>query len=290
MNKAADTLRKKLLRISSAVYVIIIISLVACIALLLSSLLSNLEANDRGSTESGVATFDYYKITRDVMDNSVIDVRIFLENGDELVIDSEDCSAKLGLALIKLEKGDELNFVLSTESGYVLRLTGDDLIYERGGKPIPVAVCVILLILALSAMAVSVIALALHIAEGKKQRALIDRKIAEFGEYSYKIALIMEDARWVMVKCNELDARETGGTEAFSNLLKRISLRLNKGDIEGTFLQIGEMRYLIKNDPLSLVYQYDTMFGIVIEFRKATNKKALLKFLRNIAQIECDLK
>ena len=286
MNKAADTLRKKLLRVSSAVYVIIIIALVACIALLLSSLFSNIEANDRGSTESGVATFDHYNITRDVMDNSVIDVRIFLENGDELVIDSEDYSAKLALELIELEKGDEVHFVLSTESGYVLRLTGDDLIYARGGKPIPTAVCVILLILALSTMSVCVIALVFHIAEKKKRKAFIDRKIAEFGKYSYKIALIMEDARWVMVKCNEVDTIDVGGTEAFSNLLKRISLILNKGDIEGTFSQIGEMRYRIKNDPLFLVYQYDTMLGIVIEYGKDTPKKTLLKFLSKVAEIQ----
>lgn len=286
MNKAADTLRKKLLRISSAVYVITIIALVTCIALLLSSLFSNIEANDRRSTESGVASFDHYELTRDVMDNSVIDVRIFLENGDELVIDSEDYSAKLELELAELEKGDEVHFVLSTESGYVLRLTGDDLIYVRGGKPIPTAVCVILLILALSAMAVCVIALVFHIAEKKKRKAFIDRKIAEFGKYSYKIALIMEEARWVMVKCNEVDTIDVGGTEAFSNLLKRISLILNKGDIEGTFLQIGEMRYRIKNDPLFLVYQYDTMLGIVIEYGKDTPKKTLLKFLSKVAEIQ----
>lgn len=290
MNKAADALRKKLLRISSAVFVIIITTSIVCIALLLSSLLNNRETNKLENTESGVATFDYYKITRHVIDDSVIDVRIFLENGYELVIDSEDYSTKLGLALIDLEKGEEVHFVLSTESGYVQRLTSDDLIYEKGGKPIPTAVCVILLILALSTMAVCVIALVFHIAEKKKLNSFVDQKIAEFSKYSYKITGISEESCWAMVACNEVDAREDDGAEVFANLLKRISVSINRGHWEGSFSQVGEQRYVIENDPLSLIYQYDTLFGIVIEYKKGTTKKTLLKFLRNVAQIKYDIK
>ena len=124
--------------------------------------------------------------------------------------------------------------------------------------------------------------------EKKKLTAFIDEKVAEFNNYSYKIEAISEKTCWVIVACNEEDAREDA--EVFVNLLKRIATKVNKGYWEGCFSQIGEHRYKIKNDPLSLTYQYDTLFGIVIEYKKGTPMNILLNFLHNTAQIQSGVK
>ncbi len=288
MDRTSNVLKKKLLSISNTVYFTIIIIATLCIALLLSLMLNSIKTNKSMNSESGVATFDYYKITRHVVDNSVIDVRIYLENGDVLLIDSEDYSTKLEIALIDLEKGEELHFILNTENGNVLKLTSDTLIYEKGRSPIPISVCVILLILSISFVTVSIVALVLQNTE-RKRNDFINRKAAEFSKYSYKITTISEKSCWIILACNEVDLTEDGA-DAFANLLKRIAVKLNKGYWENAFSEVGKQRYQIKNDPFSLTYQYDTLFGIVIEYKKETSLNILMKFLLDIAQIQYNIK
>ena len=283
MNKTLQALKNKLLKISSKTYAFIIIISILLVLLSLSSLSENIKKENLIKNCESSATFDSYRISRSLIDDSLLSIKIYLENGDEIEIDCRDYSRQLENSLAELKKGDSLRFVLNPQNGFVLLVKSDVLIYETDNAILSTPVAAILLILSGSFFGVSVTFLILKKVEKKKAETFIKQKVAEFNTYSYKIAAISKENRWVTISCNEVDAAEDAAV--FANLLKRIAVKLNNGYWEGNFVQVGEQRYKIKNDPLVLTYQYDTLFGIVIEYTEGTHMNAILRFLLDVAEI-----
>ena len=69
---------------------------------------------------------------------------------------------------------------------------------------------------------------------------------------------------------------------------------MNDGVWEGNILPAGifqgDTRYMIKNDPLLMVYQYDTLFGIVIEYMPDIGLDGALNYLSNALCVTVDEK
>ena len=246
---------------------------ISCGSLLASTLVDKIEAK---SFETCTATFDSYHISRHVLNGSVFNIRINLENGDTLEIIPGAYSTELEQALSSLEKGDTLHFTRNPETQYLTWLKSDTVLYQRDYYKFPLAVLVLLLFLLCLVFVLSLIALALQSIDRQKIRE-------KANQYTYRIGTISEESRWVIVECNEENAKED--TIVFINLLQRISAKLNQGAVQGTMKNVGENRYQIRNDPLSLVYQYDSLFGIVIEYNENVKRDALLKFLSRTANI-----
>ena len=289
MKKTLKALKNKLLELSSMFFIMIIVCSILFIPLSLSSLFKSITMDNLvDNSDSSVVAFDHYFITRNVTNNSVLRIVLYLENGESVEIDSIDYSKELEAALSELKTGEDVRLILDPETGFVIYLASDYLIYQADDGIFSAPIATLLLILSIFLICFSATFLVLQNIEKKKLTAFIDEKAAEFNNYSYKIETILEKTCWVIVVCNEVDARDDA--EVFANLLKRISTKVNKGYWEGCFSLIGEHRYKIKNDPLSLTYQYDTLLGIVIEYKKGTPMNILLDFLHNTAQIQTGVK
>ena len=86
--------------------------------------------------------------------------------------------------------------------------------------------------------------------------------------YTYFISRISKSDKWIYVECKEEDSMLE--QEPFVELVKNVAKAWNGGTWEGNILQAGEMRYQVKNDPLNLVYQWDDLYGIVLEYAQAS--------------------
>ena len=104
----------------------------------------------------------------------------------------------------------------------------------------------------------------------------------------YTIGLIHEKNRWLFILFN--GQNERNDPVPFTDLLKKIAANLNKGEWRGNFIPVGEGRFMIKNDIFPLVYQFDTLFGIVIEYPENERIDNVLQYLKNIAEIELEIK
>lgn len=80
-------------------------------------------------------------------------------------------------------------------------------------------------------------------------------------EYRYKISRINTAERWIFIRSNDELALEV--PDSFYKLLETIS-----GRIGGSIVEVGDMQYKIKNDEYDFVYQWDSLFGIVIIYPK----------------------
>ena len=100
MKKTLKAFRKKLLESSPAIYILIIVCSILFILLSISSLSKNIAMDNLiDNSESNVVAFDHYHIARDVTDGSVLNIKIYLENGDSIEIDSYDYSKELEISL-----------------------------------------------------------------------------------------------------------------------------------------------------------------------------------------------
>ena len=104
----------------------------------------------------------------------------------------------------------------------------------------------------------------------------------------YTIGLIHEKNRWLFILFNGKNERDD--PTPFADLLKKIAANSNKGEWRGNFIPVGEGRFMIKNDKLPLVYQFDGLFGIVIEYPENERIDNVLQHLKNIASIELEIK
>ncbi len=91
-------------------------------------------------------------------------------------------------------------------------------------------------------------------------------------KYQYKITHISRDERWISISSNgEFDCEDP---ESFLILLKRI-----KDSIGGEIEDIGDTRYLIRNDGFGLIYQWDDCFGIYVIYPRNVTEKPIINFL-----------
>lgn len=89
----------------------------------------------------------------------------------------------------------------------------------------------------------------------------------------YKILDIKGDY-WIFLHCDEDDLDYS---DAFIELVKRAQKILG-----GKIIDLGDMRYRIEGDSLNLIFQWDTLFGIVVEYPKTVLLEEAVQFLKNI--------
>lgn len=110
--------------------------------------------------------------------------------------------------------------------------------------------------------------------------------------YTYYVGDVSSTDPWIFVACNEVDT--TWDSEPFTDLVKKAAGIMNDGIWEGNILPAGifpgDTRYRIKNDPLLMVYQYDTLFGIVIEYMPGIGLDGALSYLSNVLCVAVDEK
>ena len=91
-------------------------------------------------------------------------------------------------------------------------------------------------------------------------------------EYHYKITYINEEERWIYIASDdEMDMEEP---DAFVYLVKKI-----QKDLDGDIKEVGIMQYQIGQDLLSLVHQWDDLFGTVVIYPNGISKDRVIEFL-----------
>lgn len=90
-------------------------------------------------------------------------------------------------------------------------------------------------------------------------------------DYQYEIISINEKDRWIFLRADEWDLEEP---DAFLYLLCRI-----RDDLNGTIVEVGSDCYTIEKDPCSLIYQWDSCFGITIVYPQDLSYESVLDFL-----------
>lgn len=112
----------------------------------------------------------------------------------------------------------------------------------------------------------------------------------EKERYTYFVGGISSTDPWIFIICNEEDA--TWDSEPFTELVKKAARIMNDGVWEGNILPAGifqgDTRYRIKNDPTLVVFQYDTLFGIVLEYTPGIGLDGALNYLSNILGVKVD--
>lgn len=94
-------------------------------------------------------------------------------------------------------------------------------------------------------------------------------------KYTYKATAFSEG--WLSIECNEADS--VFDHEPFIELVQSIARTWNNNEWQGTFSLAGEMRYRIKNDPINLVYQWDSLYGIIFEYPSALSPNSVMNFI-----------
>lgn len=113
---------------------------------------------------------------------------------------------------------------------------------------------------------------------------------AKKERYTYSVGGVSSTDPWIFIICNEADA--TRDSEPFTELVKKVARIMNDGVWEGNILPAGifqgNTRYRIKNDPTLMVFQYDTLLGIVLEYTPGIGLGGTLNYLSNILGITVD--
>lgn len=92
----------------------------------------------------------------------------------------------------------------------------------------------------------------------------------------YKISLVDENSCWIFLSCDEYDIEEP---DSFVELVKRIAK-----NISGKIIDLGDIRYRIEGEELNLIFQWDSCFGMVVEYSDNVSKEKVVQFLK----IVCD--
>lgn len=90
------------------------------------------------------------------------------------------------------------------------------------------------------------------------------------SDFVYKIIFVDEKSKWIHI-CSNGDYEEH---DAFFSLLKQIAKQSGE-----KIKDIGDFRYTISNLPYDIVFQWDDLFGIVIEYKNAYDKKNILDYI-----------
>ena len=89
--------------------------------------------------------------------------------------------------------------------------------------------------------------------------------------YKYTIGHISEDSRWICINYENAIYDLYG----FAELVKKIC-----DDCDGKIVEVGKMRYEIIGAELKLIYQYDDLFGMVIEYPDDCAKDTAIAFIK----------
>ena len=88
--------------------------------------------------------------------------------------------------------------------------------------------------------------------------------------YTYKIGQISKPDRWIFIDYENAIYEIDG----FVELIKKIS-----NDYNGKIISIGDTRYKIIGAELDLIYQYDDLFGMIIEYPDNLNIEEVITFI-----------
>ena len=96
--------------------------------------------------------------------------------------------------------------------------------------------------------------------------------------FSFVISSVNENDRWLFVSSNDDDINET---DSFVFLLKSIATQTN-----GKIREIGDFQYTIEDDPLQLIYQWDSLFGITVVYPESVSVEQARAFLEALPWFE----
>ncbi len=95
--------------------------------------------------------------------------------------------------------------------------------------------------------------------------------------YTYKITYVSKTDKWIFINCKEEDSMLE--SEPFVELVKSIAKKWNDNEWQGNISSVGDVRYMVRNDPIDLIYQWDDLFGIVFEYKNRTSLDDVKSFL-----------
>lgn len=91
-------------------------------------------------------------------------------------------------------------------------------------------------------------------------------------EYHYKIKDINQKDHWIFIYGDEYDIEDT---DSFIYLVKKIQKGVN-----GKIKNVGDFQYKIVGDNLNLIYQWDSLFGIVVIYPHNISANNAVNFLK----------
>ena len=315
MNKFLNLVKSKIRSITTAWGVLILIIGILLVVSSVSLLPPVVKMKETKNIDSGTGVFERYHVAHDVFNGSLLGAYVYFEDHDSLYIEAENYSDELEASLSTLEEGDSLNFVFKSEDGAIIELyKGNELIYEDDFLEAPLPMSVSLTVIGVLAIALAITSFIIR-PHGKKAKASAketpvdmganntektvypstskEKSISEekkekgalpfrFGEYEYQIELLLQKDPWIFLKCK--NAPNVEGMMLFSNFLRMIAAKANDGEWRGYISEEGLFRYKIQNIPSELTFQYDTLFGIVIDYGKMRPADAIA-FLLEHSQI-----
>lgn len=90
------------------------------------------------------------------------------------------------------------------------------------------------------------------------------------SNFTYKISRINEKDKWIFISSNG----NYDEPDAFIALVKGIAEQSNE-----KITDIGYCRYKISNQPYDMTFQWDDLFGIVVEYKNADDKENVSDYL-----------
>ena len=96
--------------------------------------------------------------------------------------------------------------------------------------------------------------------------------------FSYVISSANENDRWLFVSSNDDGIDET---DSFVFLIKTIAAQTN-----GKIQKVREFQYTIEDDPLQLIYQWDSLFGIVVIYPESVSMEQARAFFEALPWFE----
>lgn len=89
-------------------------------------------------------------------------------------------------------------------------------------------------------------------------------------DYKYKVTMESDDDRWIFIHYEDWDE-----PEGFVQFVKRVRAACN-----GKIIAVGDERYKIVGAEVDLIYQFDDLFGMVIEYPDDCPKEKALDFIK----------
>lgn len=90
-------------------------------------------------------------------------------------------------------------------------------------------------------------------------------------KYEYTIGHIFDNDRWIGIEY-EAAIYDVNG---FVELVKKI-----RDDCKGKIIDVGEMRYKIVGAEIELIYQYDDLFGMIVEYPSDLSRESAIEFIK----------
>ena len=96
--------------------------------------------------------------------------------------------------------------------------------------------------------------------------------------YSYRISSINESDRWVFVSSNDDDINDT---DSFIFLIKTIA-----SQVGAKVKEVGNLQYAIDGEPMKLIYQWDSLFGISVIYPSEVSKEQVRAYFETLSCFE----